>query len=255
MNFLTAVHTDVGIKKSTNQDSVLIKEADTDYGKVMLAVVCDGMGGLAKGELASSTVIRRISEWFENEFPELLYSNYTQGTLRKSLENIVFSSNDSIQKYGRLNGVNLGTTLAMILIVKDTYYVLNIGDSRVYRITNQMERITKDQTYVQREIDAGRMTPEEAKKDPQRNVLLQCIGASPYIEPDFFVGNVASGEVYMLCSDGFRHVISDEEFYEKLNAAVLTDERVIKANLEYLTELNKYRREEDNISAIAIKTY
>lgn len=255
MEFLTAVHTDVGIKKSTNQDSVLIQIADTDYGKVTFAVVCDGMGGLAKGELASATVIRKLSDWFNNQFPNLLYKGMDENELRHSWENLIFSANDTIQKYGRLNNVNLGTTLAMILIVQEKYYVMNIGDSRVYKISDGMHQITKDQTYVQREMDAGRMTPEQAKKDPQRNVLLQCIGASAYIEPDFMAGQVSNGEVYMLCSDGFRHIISNEEFYEKLNPMILTNEKIMKDNLEYLTELNKYRREEDNISAIAIKTY
>ena len=72
MGFLSIVHSDVGIKKNTNQDSVLIKEAVTDYGEVFLAVVCDGMGGLAKGEVASAALIRAFSDWFENRFPLFL---------------------------------------------------------------------------------------------------------------------------------------------------------------------------------------
>ena len=73
MGFLSIAHSDVGIKKNTNQDSVLIKEAMTDYGEVLLAVVCDGMGGLAKGEVASAALIRAFSSWFEEKFPEILY--------------------------------------------------------------------------------------------------------------------------------------------------------------------------------------
>ena len=71
MDFLIAAHTDVGIRKKTNQDSVLIKVADTDCGKVCFAAVCDGMGGLRKGELASATLIRDFSDWFDSEFPEI----------------------------------------------------------------------------------------------------------------------------------------------------------------------------------------
>ena len=77
MGFLSVVHSDRGIKKNTNQDSVLIKEASTDYGDVMLAVVCDGMGGLAKGEVASAALIKAFSMWFEVQFPELLYRRRT----------------------------------------------------------------------------------------------------------------------------------------------------------------------------------
>lgn len=255
MNFLTGVHTDVGIKKSTNQDSVLIQEANTDYGKVLFAMVCDGMGGLSKGELASAIVVKRMSAWFENELPTLIYGNTLEEQLRKSWEDIVFSSNKTIQDYGNRNHVNMGTTMVALLIFNNRYYVMNIGDSRVYRIKEGLHQVTKDQTFVQREMDEGRLTPEEARKHPQRNVLLQCIGASPYIAPDFHTGIVETEEVYMLCSDGFRHIITEEEFWNGLNPSVLTDENTIKRNLEYFTELNKSRREEDNISAIAIKIY
>ena len=78
MDFLIAAHTDVGIRKKTNQDSVLIKVADTDCGKVCFAAVCDGMGGLRKGELASATLIRDFSDWFDSEFPEILYTQSLQ---------------------------------------------------------------------------------------------------------------------------------------------------------------------------------
>ena len=74
MEFLSIAHSDVGIKKNTNQDSVLIKEASTDYGKILLAVVCDGMGGLAKGEVASAALIKTFSSWFEETFPDILYN-------------------------------------------------------------------------------------------------------------------------------------------------------------------------------------
>ena len=88
MGFLSVVHSDRGIKKNTNQDSVLIKEASTDYGDVMLAVVCDGMGGLAKGEVASAALIKAFSMWFEVQFPELLYRRRTaDGINRMELEN------------------------------------------------------------------------------------------------------------------------------------------------------------------------
>ena len=69
MGFLSIAHSDVGIKKNTNQDSVLIKQASTDYGEVLLSVICDGMGGLAKGEVASAALIRAFSDWFEKVFP------------------------------------------------------------------------------------------------------------------------------------------------------------------------------------------
>ena len=255
MNFLKAAHTDVGIKKKTNQDSVLIQEAMTDYGRVIFAVVCDGMGGLAKGEVASATVISHAAEWFSCEFADILYSGLTEETIRVSLENFIYKMNTIIQTYSRRNGCNMGTTFVALLIAMNKYYIINIGDSRVYRIRNELEQLTKDQTYVQREIDMGRMTPDEAKRDPQRNVLLQCIGASNYIVPDFYSGDVAVGDAFLLCSDGFRHVITNEEFYQYLNPEAMVEEEQMRQILVYFADLNKYRREEDNISAAVIKAY
>ena len=88
---------------------------------------------------------------------------------------------------------------------------------------------------------------------PQRNVLLQCVGASDSVTPDFFTGDAMENTVFMLCSDGFRHVITEQEIYEKLNPYVLTDERQMRDNAAWLTELNKQRMEVDNISAALVK--
>lgn len=253
MNYLTAIHTDVGIKKKTNQDSCLIMKAKTDIGDVLLAVVCDGMGGLAKGEVASSNVIKAFSNWFENTLPSILGGGNIKNEVFNSWENLVLDMNKKISTYGRSQGISLGTTVASLLFVGSEYFIMNIGDSRVYNFSDKVYQLTKDQTFIQREIDSGRMTPEEAEMSSQRNVLLQCVGAIDYINPDYYVGNVVVGQVYMLCSDGFRHVISEQELYEYLNPNVLVDEQTMKNNAAYLTELNKYRREPDNISVILIK--
>lgn len=253
MNLKIAAHTDKGIKKNTNQDSVLMKVAQTDYGKVLLAAVCDGMGGLAKGELASATLVRMLSVWFENEFPELLYQGLSLEKLEKSLENLVYSANDKIGVYGRALHVDMGTTMVVLLIVDRVYYIVNVGDSRVYVMREGIEQLTKDQTFIQREMDEGRMTYEEARRDPRRNMLLQCVGASPVIEPEFRTGRVEPGSMFLICSDGFRHVVSLEELYEYLNPFRLLNEQVMKEGLEYLIELNKYRQETDNISAALVR--
>ena len=198
MGFLSVVHSDRGIKKNTNQDSVLIKEASTDYGDVMLAVVCDGMGDLTFGKTAHM--------WFEVQFPELLYRRRTaDGINRMELENeinkLILDVNQRIADHGKISHIAMGTTAAVLLMAEGKYYTMNVGDSRVYKIDGQgMTQLTKDQTFVQKEIDAGRMTPDEARVHPQRNVLLQCVGASEVIIPEFTQGEYKSGEVYMLCS-------------------------------------------------------
>lgn len=255
MNFLTAYHTDIGIKKKTNQDSLLIHQAQTGAGNVVLAVLCDGMGGLAKGEVASACMIRAFSDWFHQDLPLLLSEGLQPEALRVSWERLVGDVNHRITNYSIQNGVTMGTTCTALLIVGNVYYIMNIGDSRAYLISENIYQLTKDQTYVQREMDAGRMTYEESLRDPQRNVLLQCIGASPEIAPDFFMGDVKINQCYMLCCDGFRHVVAPREFYQYLNPGVCSDPGVMQNNLIYLTELNKQRMENDNISAVLIRTY
>ncbi|MBQ3947802.1 MAG: serine/threonine-protein phosphatase [Ruminococcus sp.] len=253
MKFLTAVHTDVGIKKRTNQDSALIMEAETEIGRILMAVICDGMGGLAKGEVASAALINAFSDWFKNKLPEIVQNGVDHQAVFNSFGSIAFDMNHRIGEYGAKNGVSLGTTIVVMLFAAGRYYIMNIGDSRAYKMTDTIYQLTKDQTFVQREIDMGRMTPEEASVSDQRNVLLQCVGASDVISPDFYSEEIESGDCYLLCSDGFRHTVTPSEFFERLNSQMLTDEKTMLDTLIYFTELNKNRRETDNITAILVR--
>lgn len=255
MKFTTAIHTDIGIRKNTNQDSGLIIEAKTDLGNILLTVLCDGMGGLAKGEVASSTLIAAFSQWFERRLPALLSikGNYEE-RIFDDWKKIITDTNKKISSYAASIGASMGTTLNAVLFLENRYYIVNVGDSRAYRLSDNLYQLTKDQTFVQREMDMGRMTLEEARVSPQRNVLLQCVGASDYIEPDFFTGDLLAGEVYMQCSDGFRHIITEDEIYQYLCPQALVNEQAMIDNAVYLTELNKYRRENDNITVILVKT-
>lgn len=253
MKFISGLYTDIGIKKQTNQDALLLKEANTHQGHVLLAAVCDGMGGLSKGELASSVLIRELDNWFQNTLPGHLCKGLTADSLKREWTDLVLEMNQRISDYGIQHRLNLGTTMTALLIVDQAYYMINIGDSRIYEISPVFRQITKDHTYVQREMDQGRMSQEQADVSKKRNVLLQCVGASKVIFPDFYSGTIAPNQVFLLCSDGFRHVITKEELIESLHAsAVIDDERARKSLID-LTELVKQRNETDNISAILIK--
>ena len=98
------------------------------------------------------------------------------------------------------------------------------------------------------------MTPEQAAVDPRRNVLLQCVGASKSVYPDFEQGTVQPNECYMLCSDGFRHKITENEIHAVLNTIMCRDEYDMESRLTNLIEMNKKRNETDNITAIMLKT-
>ena len=220
MRYIAVAETDVGISKNTNEDSVLIKHAKCNLGEILLAIVCDGLGGLDKGELA---------------------------LLIKDL-------NVKMLEYGYKTGKNMGTTFTGLLMIEDKYMIGHVGDTRVYYINNSIKQLTTDQTYVAREIRKGTLTVEEAKIDKRRNMLLQCVGASSKVEPDIIQGVCEKG-TYMLCSDGFRHKITEDEIYGAFCPMNLTNKEAMYSHIRRLIDENKRRKEKDNISTILIKAY
>lgn len=256
MKYIAAYHTDVGISKKTNQDSLAIKVVETKKGKVAFAIVCDGMGGLSKGELASKEVIMAFCDWFDSNFVDSVNSgDFSEKKLVSEWNEIIQTQNKRLGEYGEKNNLMLGTTVSAILLYKDDYYIVHVGDSRVYCITDEVLQLTKDQTFIAREISAGRMTEEKAKTDPRRSVLLQCVGASQIVEPEFVKGKTQSNATYMLCSDGFRHQISGQEMIDKIGPMVAKTEQDIEYGCRFLTETVKNRKETDNITVAVIKTY
>lgn len=255
MNFLTAAYTDIGARKDINQDSVLVIEASTDRGQVLLASVCDGMGGLSKGEAASASMVNALGKWFIHAFPALLYKGFEERELWEEWDSLVAGTNRVIGEYGLSHRTELGTTCTAVLACGNDYYTLNVGDSRIYLLSDSIRQLTKDQTYVQWEMDAGHMTEEEALTDPRRNVLMQCIGASHVVRPVFGHGKMCPGLVFMLCSDGFCHAATQEEFYQAFHPEAMTGRAVMEQRMKDLVDLNMARGEDDNISVILIKTY
>lgn len=251
--FYVAYDTDIGIKKQTNQDSLLLKGCSTEQGETLLAAVCDGMGGMEKGELASATVVRAFSDWFEQIF---MKNEMRVGDerIRQQWQSLLEEVNHKLMEYGKENQLQLGTTVSVVLLDSEGQYVFgHVGDTRIYALSDTMRQLTEDHTLIAREIKRGNMTPESAKKDNRRNVLLQCIGVNQFFEPQYERGEIEQGTAFLLCSDGFRHMVSEQEIYETLNPQRNLEEVQMKKRLRELIELNKQRRETDNISAIYIK--
>ena len=251
MKYLVVADTDIGIRKQTNQDSLLVKYGNSEVGEVLLAVMCDGMGGLDKGEVASATVIREFARWFQEDLPyelETLDMQVIGGKWSLMLKEL----NVKIAEYGKKINSRLGTTFTGILLAGNEYAAVHVGDSRLYHISTTIKQMTKDQTFVAREVSRGTLTAEQARTDKRRNMLLQCVGASAKLEPDIMTGRIEKG-VYMLCTDGFRHEISEREMVENLNPDVLRNKDIMQKNARYLIDQIKLRQEKDNISVILIK--
>ncbi len=254
MRFLSVAHTDVGISKKINQDAFCLKIARTPTTNIAFAVLCDGMGGLNNGELASALVVNAFSNWFEQELPNVVDKNIYMNDVTARWNEIVQDQGNKILEYGSQRGLSLGTTLTALLIVNNKFACIHVGDSRLYRINTAIKQLTKDQTVAAREIEQNRMTVDEAKNDRRSSVLLQCVGASKVIIPDVFTGTVEENEAFLLCSDGFRHHVTDAEMFGVVAPVVLTSEKIMKKSLVDLVELNKARNERDNITALLIKT-
>lgn len=271
--------TDVGIKKRINQDSLLVRKAnvkiknrnqENSYLEKEIAFLCvfDGMGGLSSGEKASTEVSNIMEDWFERELPDLLMEGLTEQNFVESMESAIRLANDNILGLGRQIGSQCGTTMAGLLLYNGRYATINVGDSRVYRfVGSEMEQLTHDQSLVQDLIDKGQLTPEEAEHDRRRSTLLQCIGATDSVYPDFTFGTYAEDTTFLLCSDGFRHKITKAEMItlfspymssvrvdetnskeEHLLPKTLKDE--MKDALDFAIFTNKEREEKDNITAI-----
>lgn len=254
MDFLISANTDVGLVKRKNQDCLSVKVMNTQQGKMTFAVLCDGMGGFSDGEIASASVVQAFEQWVFNEFPKLCDAPLKEDEIKEQWEKIVIEQNKILMSYGLQKGTKIGTTAVVLLLSQNQYYILNVGDSRVYELAKEIKQITHDQTFVAREVALGNMTQEQADKDEKKNVLLQCVGASKTISPDFFCGDLKENTAYMLCSDGFRNKITSGEIYGKFCPDNLVDTDDMNKKALSLIELNKEREEKDNISVILVKT-
>lgn len=262
-HYTVAAQTDAGTTKMINQDSLTVKVVNTICGEAAIAVLCDGMGGLEQGEVASAVVVRAYEKWFLKEFPPLLARGFSEAALEKIWCRLANDCNTRIIDYSKERKAAMGTTLTVMLLLDGQYYISHVGDCRIYVMGNGMEQLTTDQTYVAREVSLGHMTPEQAENDSRRNVLLQCIGTANSIKPDFLHGALYDGDSFLICSDGFRHELNDAELYEYCHTALenmewsvekrLDNSHIMNEQIRYLIRLNKERGEKDNISAILVK--
>lgn len=213
----------VGRIRSNNQDS--------GYAGRRLFLVADGMGGHAGGDIASAIATRRISE------ADADYANAPEAAA--ALEGALVAANrelaETVADHSELTG--MGTTVSALLLEHDRVVIAHIGDSRIYLLrSGELSQITTDHTFVQRLVDAGRITAEEAMVHPRRSVLMRVLGdveSSPEI--DSMVLDTRPGDRWMLCSDGLSGVVSFDELHEQLAAdagAKQVADRLVKASLD-----------------------
>ncbi len=250
MNYTVECVSDVGIARKSNQDSAFYAVADYKGEKAAFLVLCDGMGGYAKGELVSAELTKALEHWFSADFPKMLERGFSGEALREEWFSLAESENLRLSDYARKNGLKMGTTMTAALFVKENYYVIHVGDCRLYELKEDtLSQLTHDHTVTQQAIDKGELDPDLAEMDPRNHILLQCLGAGRDIYPDFLTGQVCPDTSFLLCSDGFRHKFTQEEMKQAFAAGENRDKARQKAHLTQAIEEIKDRGERDNITA------
>lgn len=255
-----AGRSDVGLVREHNEDSFLFgdlsageKSSENNAGILRveavpaLLMVADGVGGAASGEIASSLATQVAFESLR-QFSE-------RGALKgamviaDSLQQAVLSANREIHNHSRENRVHhgMGTTATIALVVGGMVYFAQVGDSRAYIIRGGLARqMTKDQSLVQRMVDAGKLTQEQAERSEHRNIILQALGPEPTITPEFTRDRLQHDDVIILCSDGLSNQMGAGEI-----ATIVNDKIELEAICDALIDRAIETGAPDNVTVVA----
>lgn len=243
-----AALTDVGRVRSNNEDAVGVDEA------LGLAVLADGMGGYQGGEVASHMAVDRVRkcvrEWALDQ-PAMPPPR----ALRRVLQEAVDEANLAIFSASRANAAlrGMGTTLVVAAFGTQRVLVGHVGDSRCYRLRDgRIERLTKDHSVLQEQIDAGTLTAEQAASSPHRNLVTRAVGVEPRVDLELHEHGARPDDLYLLCSDGLTEMISDEYLF-----TLMSQDITIWAKVTLLVAIANDNGGRDNIAVViarALKT-
>lgn len=233
MNYIAAAISDEGNRKTVNQDALMIKSRMTALGNICMGVICDGMGGLAEGEVASAHVIKRLSEWFHLQAGSMKRFDKMLFYLERELHHI----SGEILEYGRNGGFAVGTTATVFLTTGKQFGILHVGDTRVYRITKKYG------------VRVSQLTSDHSVND---YMLTQSVGAVETIVPDIIRGRMQKNELFLLCTDGFRHKNSPTDLKRGLNPEEIRNVHDLEKKLRVYVDRARGLGENDDISVLAI---
>ncbi len=241
MELTVAARSDVGMIRSGNEDA-FFAHATRERG---VFIVADGMGGHAAGEVASEMAVQIVSR----ELHELndVYGEAARVRVAESLRIANRAIYDRTIQESDKQG--MGTTASVLVVSGARYLIGQVGDSRVYLLRDgALRQLTKDHSYVQEQVDAGFLTPEQARYHPYSNVITRCVGASDVVEPDTYSGELKVGDVFLVASDGLTGMVDDRRLQQLLlsraSAGRVVDALIAEAN---------YRGGLDNITAIVVQ--
>ena len=234
---------DQGCVRKQNQDAYRIEQLDKNS---VLCVVCDGMGGAKSGNIASSLAV----DVFVEEIRRTWTPNMDQDKINQMMAGAVKLANftvfDQAMQFEEFAG--MGTTLVAVLVRGRHATVINVGDSRAYKVNQDgIRQISRDHSLVQLMVDRGELTPEMARTYPGKNFITRAIGTEPMVESDLYCLDVSRGDFMLLCSDGLSNMMDEQE---------ILFEVVHGVNKHYccqrLLDIAKNRGAPDNVTSVLI---
>lgn len=237
--------THVGLVRELNEDSFLIiKEF---YPKFLVFAVADGMGGHNAGEVASKMIIQGIKEFFmQNHNNEKIIFNINK--IKHQIEKINSAIFERSQINSKFNG--MGTTLTLLIFFNKKIQIIHIGDSRAYRINDHgIKQLTEDHSLVAELIKEGKITKEEARIHPQKNVITRAIGTDKNISLDIYDYQMRDQDIILLCTDGLVNSISENKINDILNQDINYQQKA-----ESLIKHANDHGGKDNITAIIFQS-
>lgn len=239
MHFTCAARTDVGVVRSGNEDSYLML---SDKG---VFIVADGMGGHAAGEVASEMAVQIIGQEMgslrglsDHEAADRVYE-----AIRRANATIYQRTLTEQDKRG------MGTTATVMVLFARRYLIGQVGDSRAYVLRGgYLHQITRDHSYVQEQVDAGLLTPDQARTHPYSNVITRCVGANEDVVPDIYFGRLEEGDIVLLASDGLTGMLEDDKLSRIFRSGGGPEEWVDRM----IADAN-HRGGLDNITAVVVR--
>lgn len=201
--------TDCGKVRKINQDAFF---ATVLPDGAALAVVCDGMGGANAGDLASKTAVEVISQYIINAYSTSMDTNALLNLIKNSIISANIDVYDISLKNSDLSG--MGTTAVVAVVREKQVIICNVGDSRAYLLSDKLKQITRDHSVVQTLLESGKLTEEEARVHPDKNVITRALGVEENIIPDDYCIPLQKGEYILLCTDGLSNYVDSETIYD-----------------------------------------
>jgi protein phosphatase len=231
--------TDVGRKRSNNQDSIIVND------RLMLYAIADGMGGHKGGEIASSLCL----EVLESAVAKMADRNNDFQVAPFLKEGITLASMRIYERASMDENLRgMGTTLVSLYLKDDKAYISQVGDSRVYLYSGGgLWKITEDHSLINEQVRSGLISRDQAEKLSYKNVITRSVGFEEIVEVDIYIRDLQAGDIFLLCSDGLTSMISDNDIKANI------DENDLAGSCKHLIDAANEAGGADNVSVILVR--